>query len=222
MYSNQRMASRAIVTGIALCLTTAVYADYTLRCGRVGGHHNTCRLSQPGYVTLERRISGASCDQGRSWDYDRREIWVDRGCEADFRVETHGESSSGNRDAAKVAGAVAAVAILGALVANKDHVDDGRYRDQNYYGSRHTSYVPGWMVGTFRGYNSQFGADVEMRIDSDGRMTAQTRGETLRGWINGGELHVGGAVFSIDQTREGFVTAQRGDRFNEVRYRRVY
>jgi hypothetical protein len=53
-------------------------------------------------------------------------------------------------------------------------------------------------------------------------MTAQTRGETIRGWVNDGEIHVGGAVFSIDQTREGFVTAQRGDRFNEVRYRRVY
>jgi len=29
-------------------------------------------------------------------------------------------------------------------------------------------------------------------------------------------------VFSIDQTRDGFVTAQKGDRFNEVRYRRLY
>jgi hypothetical protein len=172
-------------------------------------------------VTIERRISGARCDQGRSWDFDRREIWVDRGCEADFRVETHGESSD-SKNAAKVVGAVAAVAILGALVANKDHVDDSRYRDESYYGSRHTSYVPGWMVGTFRGYNAQYGADVEMRIEPDGRMTAQTRGETIRGWVNDGELHAGGAVFSINQTREGFVTAQQGDRFNEVRYRRAY
>jgi hypothetical protein len=64
-------------------------------------------------VTIERKISGARCDQGRSWDFDRREIWVDRGCEGDFRVKTHGESSDG-KNAAKVAGAVAAVAILGA------------------------------------------------------------------------------------------------------------
>ncbi len=141
-------------------------------------------------------------------------------CEAEFRVETH--SGSGSSDANKVAAAVAAVAILGALAANKDHVDDSKYRDDGYYGPRHTSYVPSWMVGTFRGYNPQYGAEIEMRITSDGRMTANTRGQTLNGWINDEQLHVGGSVFSIDQTRDGFVTAQKGDRFNEVRYRRVY
>jgi hypothetical protein len=221
MIISNRKPTRAAVATAALCFASTVCADYTVRCGSIDGQHNTCRLSQPGYVTIERKISGARCDQGRSWDFDRREIWVDRGCEADFRVETHGESSD-SKNAAKVVGAVAAVAILGALVANKDHVDDARYRDDNYYGSRHTSYIPGWMVGTFRGYNAQYGADVEMRIEPDGRMTAQTRGETIRGWVNDGELHAGGAVFSIDQTREGFVTAQQGDRFNEVRYRRAY
>ena len=43
----------------------------------------------------------------------------------------------------------------------------------------------------------------------------------MRGYINDEQLHVGGAVFSIDQTRDGFVTAQRGERSNEVRYRRI-
>lgn len=213
------MFSRAAVAGLAMTLAAPTFADYTLRCGSVDGRHSTCRLSQPGYVTIERKISGARCDQGRSWDYDRREIWVDHGCEADFRVDTH-EGSSGS-DAGKVAGVVVAAAILGALAANKDHVDDTKYRDDNYYGPRHTSYVPGWMVGTFRGYNPQYGADIEMRVTSDGRMTAETRGQTLRGWINDQQLHVGGSVFSIDQTRDGFITAQKGDRFNEVRYRRV-
>jgi hypothetical protein len=214
------MLSRATVAGLALTLTAPVFADYTVRCGSIDGRHNTCRLSQPGYVTIERKISGASCNQGRSWDYDRREIWVDHGCEADFRVETHNGSSSS--DSAKVAAAVATIAILGALAANKDHIDDSKYRDDSYYGPRHTSYVPNWMVGTFRGYNPQYGAEIEMRITSDGRMSANTRGQTLNGWINDHQLHVCGAVFSIDQTRDGFVTAQKGDRFNEVRYRRLY
>ena len=214
------MFSRVAAAGLVLTLTTPAFADYTVRCGSIDGHHNTCRLSRPGYVTLDRKISGARCDQGRSWDFDRREIWVDHGCEADFRVETDGGSDGS--DAGKVAAVVATVAILGALAANKDHVDDAKYRDDSYYGPRHTSYVPGWMVGTFRGYNPQYGADIEMRITSDGRMTANTRGQTLNGWINDQVLHVGGSVFSIDQTRDGFVTAQKGDRYNEVRYRRVY
>lgn len=209
---------RAACTVLAL-ISTPVLADYTVRCGSVNGHYNTCRLSEPGYVTLERQMSGARCERGRSWDFDRREIWVDRGCEAEFKVETEGGSK---QDKAKVAaGVLLGAVILGALANNKEHKDDEQYRDENYYGSRHSSYVPGWMVGTFRGYNPQYGADVEIRIKDDGRVVAETRGETLRGWINNQKMHIGGAVFSMDQTREGFVTAQRGDRFNEVRYRRV-
>jgi hypothetical protein len=30
--------------------------------------------------------SGSPCKQGYSWGYDRRGIWVDRGCRADFVV----------------------------------------------------------------------------------------------------------------------------------------
>jgi hypothetical protein len=52
-------------------------------------------------------------------------------------------------------------------------------------------------------------------------MTANTRGPTRNGWINDQQLYVGGAMYSIDQTRDGVVTAQKGDRFNEVRYRRL-
>ena len=60
-----------------------------------------------------------------------------------------------------------------------------------------------------------------MRIDSDGRMSAQARGQNLSGWVNGGQLNVGGSVFDINQSRDGFVTTEVGDRQNEVRYRRV-
>lgn len=208
----------------ALCLAVAftsmpALADYTVRCGSVNGHYNTCRLSEPGYVNMERQLSGARCERGRSWDFDRREIWVDRGCEAEFRVETEGGSK---HDKGKIAaGVLLGAVILGALANNKDHKDDEQYRDENYYGSRHSSYMPRWMVGTFRGYNAQYGAEVEIRIKDDGRVVAETRGETLRGWINNQKMHIGGSVFSIDQTREGFITAQQGERFNEVRYRRV-
>ncbi|MDX2220702.1 MAG: DUF3011 domain-containing protein [Burkholderiales bacterium] len=220
MKLTSRISARAVLLATAAAMATPAFADYTIRCGSVGGGHNTCRLSRPGYVTIERKISGARCDQGRTWDFDRREIWVDRGCEADFRVETHDHRDGDNKDKA-IAGVILGAAILGALASNKEHRDDEQYRDENYYGSRHSSYIPRWMVGTFRGYNPQYGAEVEMRISEDGRVVAETQGQTLRGWINNQKLQIGGAVFSIDQTREGFVTAQRGDRFNEVRYRRM-
>ena len=33
-----------------------------------------------------RQISGTRCDRGDTWDLDRRGIWVDRGCAAEFEV----------------------------------------------------------------------------------------------------------------------------------------
>jgi hypothetical protein len=233
MQSNAIKLPQAAVLVLTLAVAPLAHADYTLTCGSVGGRHNTCRLTVPGYVSIVRQISGAKCDQGRSWDYDRREIWVDNGCEAEFRVETsstygrsdyvqHGSSSSGSsNDAAAAAAVIAGAAILGALASNKDHQDDYKYRDPNYYGPRHTSYVPGWMVGTFRGYNPLYGAEVTMTIRPDGRMTASSNGQPINGYINDEQLHVGNVIFDIDQTREGFVTSQKGDRHNEVRYRRI-
>lgn len=229
-----RSSCLAVLTA-AIAAAPMAYADYNITCGSVGGRHNACRLTEPGYVTLVKQISGARCDQGRSWDYDRREIWVDHGCEAEFRVErwshrrdlqpsgsgTSVSDGSSGHDAAVAAAVIAGAAVLGALASNKDHQDDYKYRDANYYGPRHTSYVPGWMIGTFRGYNPLYGADVIMTIRADGRMSATANGQPIDGYINDEQLHVGPVIFDVDQTREGFVTSQKGDRHNEVRYRRV-
>jgi hypothetical protein len=216
--------ARALAGALAFSMTPAALADYTVRCGSDGHRHRTCRLSEPGHVSLEKKISGADCVQGRTWDYNRREIWVDDGCEADFRVETHGGSqggsSSSGKTAAAVVGVLAGAAILGALAQNKGHRDDEKYTDPNYQGARHSSYVPKWMVGHFLGYNPMYGAEVKLHIREDGRVKAHARGEEMRGFVNDERLHVGGAVFSIDQTRDGFVTHQVGDRYNEVRYHR--
>jgi hypothetical protein len=192
---------RVSFLALALVAAPVAHADYTITCGSEGGRHKTCSLREPGYVSVARQISGARCEQGRSWDFDRREIWVDNGCEAEFRVETwpqsygspgysQGSSGSSSRDAAVAAGVIAGAAILGALVNNKDHQDDYKYRDPNYYGPRHTSYVPGWMVGTFRGYNPMYGAEVVMTIRPDGRMTANSQGQVMNGYINDDQLHV--------------------------------
>jgi len=209
---------RLTVAALAGVLSSPAFADYTVHCASSGYKYTTCRLSEPGYVTVERQRSSSACTKGRSWDYDRREIWVDDGCAADFRVQTQ---DNHKKDAAVAAGVVVGAALLGALLSNKDVVDDHKYRDESYYGSRHTSYVPSWLVGTFAGYNPQYGANVSMIVSADGQVTANAGGQVVKGYINDERLHVGNVVFAIDQTREGFITAQVGDRHNEVRYRRV-
>lgn len=198
-------------------------ADDVVTCESRNNRYQSCTLPRAGYVSLERTLSAAECRQGRSWDYDRRQVWVDDGCRATFRVHDGGsrdDDHGDNHDAKVAAGVLIGAAILGALVHNANKQDD-RYDDDTYQGPRHSSYVPGWMVGEFEGYNPIYGADIRMRIDSDGRMSAQARGQNLSGWVNGGQLNVGSSVFDINQSRDGFVTTEVGDRQNEVRYRRV-
>lgn len=49
------------------------------------GRHG-CPLNTRGGVRLIRQRSDADCIYGRTWGFDRRGIWVDRGCRADFET----------------------------------------------------------------------------------------------------------------------------------------
>lgn len=60
----------------------------TITCSSDNGKRNYCAVNTSGGVTLVRQRSDARCTQGYSWGYDRRGIWVDRGCRADFVVRT--------------------------------------------------------------------------------------------------------------------------------------
>ena len=215
-----RILLSACVGGAGL-LSIDARADDTITCESRNDRYQSCSIATAGYVTLERQLSGTACTQGRTWDYNRREIWVDDGCRATFRVHTN---SSGhhddNHDAKVAAGVLIGAAILGAIAHNANKKDD-KYDDDRYQGARHTSYVPSWMVGSFEGYNAVYDREVTLTINADGRATARTRDQTVDGWINDGRLNVGNTSFDIDQSRDGLVTTQVGDRHNEVRYRRV-
>jgi len=45
-------------------------------------------------VRVEAQHSGSPCTQGQTWGFDDDEVWVDRGCRADFRVWTGGGGSA--------------------------------------------------------------------------------------------------------------------------------
>ncbi len=49
------------------------------------GRH-ACAVDTRDGVFIVRQRSDADCIYGRTWGYDRRSIWVDRGCRADFEV----------------------------------------------------------------------------------------------------------------------------------------
>jgi hypothetical protein len=58
----------------------------SITCSSDNGKRNYCGVNTNGGVSMVRQRSGSACTQGYSWGYDRRGIWVDRGCRADFIV----------------------------------------------------------------------------------------------------------------------------------------
>ncbi|MBK6797386.1 MAG: DUF3011 domain-containing protein [Acidobacteria bacterium] len=70
-----------------------------LYCASDNGRRNYCNVNTRGGVQMVRQRSDAACIQGRTWGFDRRRIWVDRGCRADFIVGNRddGRDRGGNR-----------------------------------------------------------------------------------------------------------------------------
>jgi hypothetical protein len=57
-----------------------------ISCSSDDMHRHYCQADTRGGVQLIKQHSDSSCRQGRSWGFDRRGIWVDHGCRADFQV----------------------------------------------------------------------------------------------------------------------------------------
>ncbi len=59
-----------------------------IRCSSDDGRRNYCSLNglDQRRIQMTRQISGSPCEQGRTWGVDRRGLWVDRGCRAEFQV----------------------------------------------------------------------------------------------------------------------------------------
>lgn len=45
-------------------------------------------------VRLVRQLSDTPCVQGRTWDYDERSVWVDKGCQATFGYNKRGDDGN--------------------------------------------------------------------------------------------------------------------------------
>jgi hypothetical protein len=58
-----------------------------ITCSSNNGERVYCETDTRGRVVrMARQISGSPCEQGRTWGWDGRGIWVDRGCRAEFVV----------------------------------------------------------------------------------------------------------------------------------------
>jgi hypothetical protein len=57
-----------------------------ITCSSNNGSRVSCPANTSGGVRLIRQRSDSDCIYNRTWGYDRRSVWVDRGCRADFEV----------------------------------------------------------------------------------------------------------------------------------------
>jgi hypothetical protein len=60
--------------------------DQVVRCESDGKKERYCKVNTRRGVELYRQHSKARCRYGSSWGYDRKGIWVDEGCRADFLI----------------------------------------------------------------------------------------------------------------------------------------
>ncbi len=61
---------------------------FTLTCSSNHGERVYCETdTRDRDVRMVRQISGSPCREGDTWGWDRRGVWVDRGCRAEFAVE---------------------------------------------------------------------------------------------------------------------------------------
>lgn len=57
-----------------------------LTCSAEGSGRHLCRADVRNEVILIRQLSRAPCRFDSTWGYNRRGVWVDRGCRAEFEI----------------------------------------------------------------------------------------------------------------------------------------
>ena len=91
---NDHTAAAVVGGAVALGVVGALLADkdkdqnerrpaWTVRCESDGDHQH-CRADTRSGVRLYRQLSRSSCQYNETWGYDRRGVWVDQGCRAEF------------------------------------------------------------------------------------------------------------------------------------------
>ena len=201
--------SRALAAVVSTSLVSAslpAIASQTIQCKSDHYRYRYCRVQTDDHVRLERQRSNADCRRGYSWDYDRHGVWVNHGCDADFRVGRGG--SDDHRDKALAAGAaVAGIAVIAALAAQGNR-------------GQQSADIPSWAVGTFTGYDPRVGTDVELTILPGGSVSGHAGATSFEGRFADSVLRTERQAFRVERQGSGFVAIDERDANHRVSYRR--
>lgn len=85
---SQRFTFRMVAqanTGRFSRNATMMAQPQRLTCASNRGNRVYCDADTSGNVQLVRQLGG-TCQQGSTWGFDQRGVWVDRGCRAEFEI----------------------------------------------------------------------------------------------------------------------------------------
>jgi hypothetical protein len=211
------MVRRAIAACAAVALSLpAVSADagrgasagtgadeQIIRCESRNYRYRYCRADTDNRASLISQTSSfARCELGRTWGYDHRGVWVDRGCAGEFRV---GRGGSGGSGAAAAVGVIAGAALIAAIVAQKNH---DNARDE----------VPSWAVGSFQGVDDRDNVDLEVRITPGGAADGRANGDRFTGRWSQDRLELAGYRFRVTRTGNGFTATDENDSSHRIHF----
>jgi hypothetical protein len=63
-----------------------------ITCSSNNMNRNWCNIGNSRDVRLVRQLSGSACIRNNTWGVDRRGLWVDRGCRAEFIIVGNNQS----------------------------------------------------------------------------------------------------------------------------------
>ena len=114
------------LSAMLLLSSTQALASERITCESRNNRYHHCRVDTDNRVKLKQQLSDAPCIEGQTWGYDKKGVWVDQGCRAEFKVgkgdDNNNNSGIGGLGAA--ATGVGALAILGALMGGGSNADN--------------------------------------------------------------------------------------------------
>src|SRR5271170_8439468 len=122
-----RTTSLVLIACMLGWTTAGVAQSGSLTCSSNDGGYHYCRADTHNQVQLTQQLSGSPCQQGYSWGYDYRGIWVDRGCRAQFEYGFGNNNSNNggdnNNTGAAVAAGILGAIVIGSIIASQNNTD---------------------------------------------------------------------------------------------------
>ena len=80
------MRTESRIVSLVLILSAFAFplCSQTINCSSEDGKRHYCSVDTRQGIQLLNQRSSSPCIQGSTWDFDRKGIWVDNGCRADF------------------------------------------------------------------------------------------------------------------------------------------